>query len=378
MRPKGGRAVRLHRLVSVMDDDEVYISKSLVIGIYISIIATCFLGNFVVILIVALRPVLHTSTGYFLLSLSVADLFVGVVVVSLTLAHKLNYEYAAGMGRMACVIPPYLELTCITASVYSLLCVSIDRYRAIVLARKPSSDSFIFISFLVVWVGSFLYSAKVFLQDYLTVNSGDPPSTDSNSTSGYLTSKSTDSNVDNFSLDTSFCSLLVEEDTANLPFRVADLIVLFLVPVAAMTYILIQIRHRLWGSSVGVTTNVMRKRAVIRFLAVDIVIFVLCWLPFYMTDIISDSVKIVTGKPEDVDENEVYSILRFCFIILALSNSFLNPLIYAFFNKNFLNEARALLIKNRLCHCFRNKVWPTVTEETQGSAVPDVQVLGAT
>ncbi|XP_055899200.1 alpha-1A adrenergic receptor-like [Biomphalaria glabrata] len=220
----------------MMDDDDMYISMPLVIGIYIAIIAFCLLGNLAVIVIVVARPVLHTSTSYFLISLSVADLFVGGVVVSLTLAHKLNLHYASGFGRLACVVPPYLELTCITASVYSLLCVSIDRYRAIVLARKPARDGLIILSFAMVWVGSLLYAAKVFLQDYLTVNSGDPISASdttpafqtaetasgsaSNTTSPYVKAETTSGGPEDlYSLDTSFCSLLVEEDTADLPFR---------------------------------------------------------------------------------------------------------------------------------------------------------------
>ncbi|CAL1544776.1 unnamed protein product [Lymnaea stagnalis] len=152
---------------------------------------------------------------------------------------------------------------------------------------------------------------------------------------------------------------------------------LFIIPVAAMTYIFVQIRRRLWGSSIGVTTNVRKKRSVIRFLAFDILVFVLCWLPFYMVDIVSDSVKLILGNVEDdeVDENQVYVLLRFFFIILALSNSFLNPLIYAFFNKNFMNEVRLMLSKSWCGTCALNRVVPVNTDETQASGLPEEPVI---
>ncbi|XP_005110037.2 QRFP-like peptide receptor, partial [Aplysia californica] len=127
-----------------------------------------------------------------------------------------------------------------------------------------------------------------------------------------------------------------------------------------MVYIFLHIRRRLWSSAVVVTTNVRKKRAVVRFLAIAILIFIFCWLPFYTLDIVTDSVKLMMDeeKAEALENGEVYNVTKFCVIILAFSNSLLNPFIYAFFNKNFINEARTICRGSRL-RCFSvNRVGP--------------------
>ncbi|XP_059166524.1 QRFP-like peptide receptor [Physella acuta] len=379
---------------STMDGDtENIIPTKLVVVIFILIIIACFLGNLAVILVVIFRPVLHTSTSFFLLSLSIADLLVGIVVVSLTLVHKLNMDYAQNVSDLACVVLPFIELACVTASVYSLLFVSIDRYRAIVLARKPAQNTSIALSFVLVWVWAFVYSAKIFVQDFFNSsideeqpiehsieNTTDIISVVTNETTAEVLPviNTTVSQVD--LPERAYCSILVEEDDDDLPYRILDLVILFVIPVAAMIYIFVQIRKRLWGSSVGATTNVRRKRAVIRFLAIDIIVFVVCWLPFYLIDIVTDTMKIIVDQSETdaLEQGSVYVIVRFMCIVLAMCNSFFNPLIYAFFNKNFINEVCIMFSSCRCFTCLPNKVAPETTDETQASCPGDGPVVSTT
>nr|KAG5695040.1 hypothetical protein BaRGS_032533 [Batillaria attramentaria] len=143
-----------------------------------------------------------------------------------------------------------------------------------------------------------------------------------------------------------FCNLLVENDEDDLNFRIADLVVLFVVPFVAMLYMYVRVGVKLGFSKLPVTTSIRSKRRIVRFLFTNILVFFASWLPFYLTDVIHDSLEVralcfsrlvAWGKDhgDKIEDNAVYILLRFIFILAALSNSFINPLIYGLFNENF-------------------------------------------
>ncbi|KAB1279415.1 5-hydroxytryptamine receptor 5B [Camelus dromedarius] len=77
------------------------------------------------------------------------------------------------------------------------------------------------------------------------------------------------------------------------------------------------------------------KRAAV-MVGVLIGVFVLCWIPFFLTVLISP--LCACSLPP---------IWKSIFLWLGYSNSFFNPLIYTAFNKNYNNAFRSLFTKQR-------------------------------
>ncbi|XP_035289661.1 5-hydroxytryptamine receptor 2A-like [Anguilla anguilla] len=94
-------------------------------------------GNILVILAVSLEKKLQNATNFFLRSLAVADILVGILVMPISLINIL-YDYAWPLPSALCPIWIYLDVLFSTASIMHLCAISLDRYVAI---RNPIEHS---------------------------------------------------------------------------------------------------------------------------------------------------------------------------------------------------------------------------------------------
>ncbi|XP_061832307.1 5-hydroxytryptamine receptor 2B [Nerophis lumbriciformis] len=94
-------------------------------------------GNILVILAVSLERKLQNATNYFLMSLAVADLLVGVLVMPIALVTVL-YNADWPLPDFICPIWLFLDVLFSTASIMHLCAISLDRYIAI---KKPIQHS---------------------------------------------------------------------------------------------------------------------------------------------------------------------------------------------------------------------------------------------
>ncbi|KAA0723121.1 5-hydroxytryptamine receptor 2A [Triplophysa tibetana] len=94
-------------------------------------------GNILVILAVSLEKKLQNATNFFLRSLAVADMLVGILVMPISLINIL-YDYAWPFPSSLCPIWIYLDVLFSTASIMHLCAISLDRYVAI---RNPIEHS---------------------------------------------------------------------------------------------------------------------------------------------------------------------------------------------------------------------------------------------
>ncbi|XP_054852835.1 5-hydroxytryptamine receptor 2C [Eublepharis macularius] len=94
-------------------------------------------GNILVILAVSLEKKLQNATNYFLMSLAVADMLVGILVMPVSLITIL-YDYAWPLPKQLCPIWISLDVLFSTASIMHLCAISLDRYVAI---RNPIEHS---------------------------------------------------------------------------------------------------------------------------------------------------------------------------------------------------------------------------------------------
>ncbi|XP_077355338.1 5-hydroxytryptamine (serotonin) receptor 2C, G protein-coupled-like 1 [Festucalex cinctus] len=101
------------------------------------IIALTVGGNILVILAVSLEKKLQNATNFFLRSLAVADMLVGILVMPISLINIL-YDYSWPLPITLCPIWIYLDVLFSTASIMHLCAISLDRYVAI---RNPIEHS---------------------------------------------------------------------------------------------------------------------------------------------------------------------------------------------------------------------------------------------
>uniref|UniRef100_A0A667XUM1 5-hydroxytryptamine receptor 2A n=1 Tax=Myripristis murdjan TaxID=586833 RepID=A0A667XUM1_9TELE len=101
------------------------------------VIAVTVTGNILVILAVSLEKKLQNATNYFLMSLAVADMLLGILVMPVSMVTIL-YDYGWPLPPDLCPIWIYLDVLFSTASIMHLCAISLDRYIAI---RNPIHHS---------------------------------------------------------------------------------------------------------------------------------------------------------------------------------------------------------------------------------------------
>ncbi|KAM6978169.1 5-hydroxytryptamine receptor 2A [Tautogolabrus adspersus] len=101
------------------------------------VIAVTVMGNILVILAVSLEKKLQNATNYFLMSLAVADMLLGILVMPVSMVTIL-YDYSWPLPSDICPIWIYLDVLFSTASIMHLCAISLDRYIGI---RNPIHHS---------------------------------------------------------------------------------------------------------------------------------------------------------------------------------------------------------------------------------------------
>uniref|UniRef100_A0A914CKW8 G-protein coupled receptors family 1 profile domain-containing protein n=1 Tax=Acrobeloides nanus TaxID=290746 RepID=A0A914CKW8_9BILA len=121
-----------------MDDDgESYVptfrqplTASIIFSIaYLIVFVLGLIGNFFVVLAVALHPSLRTATDYLIFSLATADLLIILFCLPTTLLNNLLIEWQ--LGSYGCKISTFINSTTTCVSIFTLVAVTGDRYFAI-------------------------------------------------------------------------------------------------------------------------------------------------------------------------------------------------------------------------------------------------------
>ncbi|XP_066506547.1 trace amine-associated receptor 13c-like [Hoplias malabaricus] len=277
-------------------------------------VCTVFL-NLLVIISISHFKQLHTPTNLIILSLAVADLIVGLIVMPGNIMQLIDSCWY--LGKLVCIFFPLISSLSVFASVLSLVLIAVDRYIAVcdpllypsrVTVCKMSICIILGWSFCVMYCVIYMY-----FNDHLIT------------TQLYSTCYGE-------------CLLLMKYS-----WLIFDFVLSFLIPffVILILYGLIFKVARRQAKSVRAVCNSVSKEQEAKVpgssetkaakkLSLAIFVYLLCWIPFYLTSF-------------SVETFSTSSIVWTFFGWLLFFNSSINPIIYAIFYQWFRVSVKLIM-----------------------------------
>ncbi|NP_001161605.1 neuropeptide receptor-like protein 4 [Saccoglossus kowalevskii] len=266
-------------------------------------------GNLLVVIAILRNKKLRSSaTNTLIVCLAFSDLFIGILycpfqVVNMVLGGVQLRESYLCRGYVIFIRMSF------TATTMSLLAIAVDRYRAIVQPMQPriSLTQARYIS-IAVWIVSFIFNSNVFVSYRIVTE----------------TWQENGQNVSHEVCDVPYYLVHIEYRM-----KIVYIVAIYLVPLVVLSTLYARMIITLYsGKSINDESR-RRKRKAIKMLIVVVIMYALCWGPYRVHQVLY-----AYDESWFTDSYFILTVISFIFI----SNSFVNPIIYAFCNRNFRDE----------------------------------------
>ncbi|XP_072550841.1 trace amine-associated receptor 13c-like [Salminus brasiliensis] len=282
-------------------------AKSVFYFLLILAMTVTILGNFVVIVSIAHFKQLHTPTNILVMSLALADLLLGMIVMPFSMIRSVDGCWY--FGEAFCLLHSSFDMFLTSVSIFHLICIATDRYQAVCHPLHYPTRITIPIAWLMValsWATAAVYSY------------------------GLMYSKANTASLDEYIESISCmgsCNLLF-----NALWGALDTLIGFLLPCLVMVCLYAQIflvskKHarKIEGTKqctngTIISQSVKHENKAAKTLAIVVGAFILCWMPFFVNSLIDPYINFSTP-----------AVLFEVFVWLGYVNSTLNPLIYGLF-----------------------------------------------
>ncbi|XP_043576401.1 neuropeptide FF receptor 2a [Chiloscyllium plagiosum] len=302
---------------------------------YLLIFLLCMLGNGLVCFIVVRNRHMRTVTNLFILNLAISDLLVGIFCMPTTLVDNILTGWP--FGSFVCKISGLVQGISVSASVFTLVAIAVDRFRCIVYPFKQKLNVIVAtIIIVIIWVlaVSIICPSAIMLRVIKL-----PDSIKIIQSSGKI-----------------YPCYQCYEAWPDPKMRKIYTTVLFsniyLAPLALMVIMYARIGIALFKTSIPIgkgshqensSTVSKKKQRVIKMLATVALLFALSWLPLWTLMMLSDYTRLSHNQLRIINLY-IYPFAHW----LAFCNSSVNPIIYGYFNKNFRRGFQAAF-KFQLC-----------------------------
>lgn len=256
--------------------------------------------NLLVIISISHFKQLHTPTNLLIMSLAVADLLVGLIVMPVNIMDLIDNCWY--LGKTLCSLYPVFNYLSVSASSGSLVFIAVDRYIAITNPLLYTTKITVYKTSLFIvltWSCAVLYNILFYVFN------------------GHLL------HPDAFSKCVGEC-VVVQTHSASM----ADLFISFIGPCIAMLFIYLRIfkvaRYQVKSISALECDNAHGrgvksvKNKAVKTLGIVIFVYLSCWIPYYLHSLSVSSLSSMSV---------VWIVLNWLIYI----NSSVNPLIYAIF-----------------------------------------------
>nr|XP_055055515.1 neuropeptide FF receptor 2 [Misgurnus anguillicaudatus] len=347
---------------------DFYLHEPLVSAIfivsYLLIFIVCMVGNGVVCFIVLRSKNMRTVTNLFILNLAISDLLVGIFCMPTTLVDNIITGWP--FGSLVCKLSGMVQGISVSASVFTLVAIAVDRFRCIVYPFKQKltiSTSTLIIVIIWVLAISIMCPSGVMLQVTKEHRVAILLSA-SNTTQPFYWCRE---NWPNQEMRKIYTTVLF----ANIYLAPLTLIVIMYARIGitlfktSMPASASQTETSGSGKQSRYESRQMvsrKKKRVIKMLLVVALLFILSWLPLWALMMLSDYASL-SERQHRVINIYVYPLAHW----LAFCNSSVNPIVYGFFNENFRKGFKAAF-KLQLCSAHSGKRW-TYSHRPQGNAV---------
>ncbi|XP_077991585.1 somatostatin receptor type 4-like [Glandiceps talaboti] len=272
------------------------------------------IGNTFTIYVVTRRIKLKSTTSVYILSLACADL-IFVLACPMVAVDYLITDYK--FGEIGCRLIFGIDIMTMLTGVFTLTVMSADRFFAVVFPLKAMAYRLRAIASYVniaVWVTSLLFSLPMMIMVKVKeVKVEEPNGTTIRS-----------------------CQTLMDEQFDKI-YKTIVFVFAFPIPFLIITVCYVTIVCTLLsknGSTAMAETSKSRqtKKRVARMVLVIVVVFFICWLPFWLLIMLN-----VYGLLPLTQE---IVFLNFAFVCLSYSNSCANPLLYTLLSHNVRRKLR--------------------------------------
>ncbi|KAH8864702.1 Neuropeptide FF receptor 2 [Schistosoma japonicum] len=277
----------------------------------------------------------NATFNYYLASLAISDLFMGLFCIPFTFTQIYLHHWP--FPDLMCPIVVYVQLVMVTASSLTNTIISLNRLFGIINPlridhwRSRHQHSLTICIIISIWAIAFsgstvqLFATRTHKQEetqnQLELHGG-------------------------YSTDRKLCQESWNgDDYKRSIYTVVLFLIIYIIPLGIQTSTYGYISFRLWnrktpGESIKGVENmrIKEKKRIIKMLAFIVVMFGICWLPSHLFFLLQDFSQLFRNMPESTTR-VIYGICHW----IAMSNSFVNPIIYLIMSKSFRNDFKQMV-----------------------------------